>query len=360
MADFREALGHALRTALHADLHPEGVDPLARAVGANHAHLDPGRVLVETSRTLSAPMPEASPTSSGSAWAPASPGRRDYYDNAAEAGALRLALARVHLRVLLRAEVLDGVRLRHPAVGARLGVAMLRPRPRRWRWPRGRSRPPSTPLAVDAVGARARHQRAELVEVDGPVVVVIELRHELRDSPSDGVSPHSRRTAPISSPRGICAVAVEVEPAEGGRQRVEEGEEAAPGMGYRLHLVLPTCSPVGREKWRRGAARARTSPACATPGVQDETAERTSRSQLARRLREERGLGLGDLVHEIEIAETAELSCGRPRRRRAAEMLLLASPWALAPPAPASPTQRGRYKNPRVRPAWYCARASAR
>ena len=32
-------------------------------------------------------------------------------------------------------------------------------------------------------------------------------------------------------------------------------------------------------------------------------------------------------------------------------MLLLASPWALAPP-PASPTQRGRYKNPRVRPAW--------
>ena len=36
-------------------------------------------------------------------------------------------------------------------------------------------------------------------------------------------------------------------------------------------------------------------------------------------------------------------------------MLLLASPWALAPP-PASPTQRGRYKNPRVRPAWYRSR----
>ena len=321
-ADFREALGHALRAALHAD----DVGEAAAALGPTHVrrlqqqqqiHL----ALIE--RLRDPPRPTATlqeawaANAKRHAWAPAAPLDAHYYDSLRKhvdahdllemytSGFFGPKMSRLY-RVRDRLDSLGVAMLRAPLdVGGVRGAS-----PRRLLLLRGRamastlegsSRPPR-PLQPDALGSHAavvaRAADAALARpghrVAAPILVA--ARHLL------GAPPDARGMG-SGAAEGTGAAA---------------GADAAPGMGYRLarlyHVLLDKGLGGGGGGVAAGDERRLSGSGEAAAGSDDDLRAHLAVAR-ADGLREwRRGLGLGE-PPRLPEAETAELSQGRPRRR---------------------------------------------
>ena len=323
-ADFREALGHALRAALHAD----DVGEAAAALGPTHVrrlqqqqqiHL----ALIE--RLRDPPRPTATlqeawaANAKRHAWAPAAPLDAHYYDS------LRKHVDAHDLLEMYTSGFFGPKMSRLYRVRDRLdslGVAMLR-----------------APLEVHGVQRRlatsapfsyAAEPMASTLEAKLEALLVRCSQTHLDLTPQWWLALQTLLSLAqgTASPRPILVAARHLlgapPDARGMGSGAAEGTgaaagaDAAPGMGYRLarlyHVLLDKGLGGGGGGVAAGDERRLSGSGEAAAGSDDDLRAHLAVAR-ADSLREwRRGLGLGE-PPRLPEAETAELSQGRPRRR---------------------------------------------